>query len=303
MLTGPAMAKGVEDRAFYDYTRFVALNEVGGDPDTFGVSVEDWHAACARVAEESPRTLLTTATHDTKRGEDVRARLAAITYRTDWWAEAASKWMARHDRIDGPTAYLLLQTLVGAWPLSAERLRAYMRKAIREAKTHTSWAEPDDAYEAAVAEEVTAALDEADVVEEVVRQLREPGRVNSLAQTLLRLTAPGVPDTYQGTEFWDLSLVDPDNRRRVDFAALRGEDGPKMTVIKTALAARREFPDAFAGLYRPLETGDDDTLAYMRGDDVVVVVPRRGGATGRVNLPPGSWTDRLPDLPVSLLCR
>ena len=310
MLTGPAMAKGVEDRAFYDYTRFVALNEVGGDPDAFGTTVADWHAACARVADTSPRTMLTTATHDTKRGEDVRARLAAITQQPAWWAEASSKWMARHDGIDGPTAYLLLQTLVGAWPVTEERLVAYMHKAVREAGAHTSWAAPDDDYEAAVAYEVRAALDERDVVDALVQPLAERGRVNALAQALLRLTAPGVPDTYQGTEFWDLSLVDPDNRRPVDYAAradaLRTRSGPgwpKCEVVATALAARREFPAAFAGAYRPLETDDAHTLAYARGDDVVVVVPLRAGATGQVALPPGSWSDRLADAPVSLFTR
>jgi (1->4)-alpha-D-glucan 1-alpha-D-glucosylmutase len=299
MLTGPAMAKGVEDRAFYDYTRFVALNEVGGDPDAFGLAVDDWHAACLRTAEDHPASMLATATHDTKRGEDVRARLAAITERPDWWSEVASKWMARHDGIDGPTAYLLLQTLVGAWPVDESRLVAYMHKAVREAGADTTWASPDDAYERAVAHEVRAALDESELVDALVAPLIEPGRANALAQVVLRLTAPGVPDTYQGTEFWDLSLVDPDNRRPVDFGAraeaLRTRSDPKLAVLAAGLEARRAFPGAFAGAYRPLETDNPDVVAYMRGDDVAVVVPLRSGARGDVALPPGTWTNRLPD--------
>jgi (1->4)-alpha-D-glucan 1-alpha-D-glucosylmutase len=310
MLTGPAMAKGVEDRAFYDYTRFVALNEVGGDPDAFGLSADEWHTACGYVAGHAPQTMLTTATHDTKRGEDVRARLAAITERPEWWAEEAAKWMTRHDRIDGPTAYLLLQTLVGAWPLTEDRLVEYMRKAVREAGAHTSWASPDDNYETAVAAEVRAALDEPDVVAALVGALADRGREIALAQALLRLTAPGVPDTYQGTEFWDLSLVDPDNRRPVDYGARadalrsRGGDGwPKLEIVSVALAVRREFPHAFAGAYRAVETDDPATLAYARGDDVIVAVPLRANARGRVALPGGNWVNRLPDSPVSLFTR
>jgi (1->4)-alpha-D-glucan 1-alpha-D-glucosylmutase len=300
MLSGPAMAKGVEDRAFYDYTRFVALNEVGGDADAFGLTGDDWHLACAHAAEHAPRQMLTTATHDTKRGEDVRARLAAISEDPGWWSETASKWMARHDAIDGPTEYLLLQTLVGAWPLSIDRVEAYMQKAAREAGTHTSWAAPDEAYERAVSAEVRACLDEHEVVDALVERLQAAGERNALAQTLLRLTAPGVPDTYQGTEFADFSLVDPDNRRPVDFSAAPSR---KTRVVAVALGARREFPAAFTGAYEPLETEDAHTLAYRRGDDVVVVVPLRTGASMRVSLPAGQWTDRLPDAPVSLLCR
>jgi (1->4)-alpha-D-glucan 1-alpha-D-glucosylmutase len=185
-----------------------------------------------------------------------------------------------------------------------------MQKAVREAGAHTSWASPDDAYEAAVAAEVRAALAERDTIEELVTPLLARGRVNALAQTLLRLTAPGVPDTYQGTEFWDLSLVDPDNRRAVDYAARRdalrtqtGDGSEKQSVIAAALAVRREFPDAFAGAYTPLATDDAGVLAYARGDDVVVVVPLRPNTSGTTEMPPGRWTDRLPDAPVSLFTR
>ncbi|MEY2398037.1 MAG: (1-_4)-alpha-D-glucan 1-alpha-D-glucosylmutase [Actinomycetota bacterium] len=314
LLTGPAMAKGVEDRAFYDFTRFVALNEVGGDPDRFGTSVEEWHAACEATAEQWPATMLTTATHDTKRGEDVRTRLAVISERADWWGEHAAQWMGRHDSIDGPTAYLLLQTLVGAWPLSEERLSAYMQKATREAGAHTSWAAPDDAYESAVAAEVRAALGETDAIAAMVAPLVEPGRVNSLAQTLLRLTAPGTPDTYQGTEGWDLSLVDPDNRRPVHYdvrsqmlhaaraataeelLARADEAWAKVDVIATALSVRRSHPHAFTGDYQALECESDALVAFAREDAVVTVVPRLVASTrpqGKVELPNGEWVNQF----------
>jgi (1->4)-alpha-D-glucan 1-alpha-D-glucosylmutase len=312
LLTGPVMAKGVEDRAFYDFTRFVALNEVGGEPDAFGLSVPEWHAACARVAAETPATMNTTATHDTKRGEDVRARLAVISEMPEWWAEVATDWMKRFDSIDGPTAYLLLQTVVGAWPLTDERLIAYMTKAVREAGARTSWAAPDERYERAVADASRAALQED--VDALSAPLLLPGRVNALAQTLLRVTAPGTPDTYQGTEEWDLSLVDPDNRRPVDFALrrralaavrsaspeewLRHGDGAwsKLAVLTNALQLRRERPDAFAGDYAPLATDSDALVAFVRGDSVVTVVPIMNATrrpVGDVALPAGRWVNRL----------
>jgi (1->4)-alpha-D-glucan 1-alpha-D-glucosylmutase len=314
LLTGPAMAKGVEDRAFYDFTRFVALNDVGVDPDHFGLSVEQWHTVCLETAERWPATMLATSTHDTKRGEDVRARLAVLTERTDWWAEQATKWMTQHDGIDGPTAYLLLQTLVGAWPLDEERLGAYMEKAVREAGAHTSWASPDDAYERAVRDEVRAALTDSATIEAMVEPLLEPGRVNALAQAILRLTAPGTPDTYQGTEVWDLSLVDPDNRRAVDYKqrgrmldAVRaaqpeewlrnaGASWPKVAVLSTCLAARRELPDAFAGDYQPLDADSDAVVAFARGGEAITVVPTMSGSRrpcGDVALPPGQWVNRF----------
>ena len=313
MLTGPAMAKGVEDRAFYNFTRFVALNEVGGEPDHFGVTVDEWHAACSQIASTWPATMNATATHDTKRGEDVRTRLAVISERAEWWAELASPWMKRHDGIDGPTAYLLLQTLVGAWPLTEDRLVAYMEKATREAGIHTSWAAPDEDYERRVAQTARGGAS-ARTSSDLVDPLVAPGRVNSLAQVLLRLTAPGTPDTYQGTEDWDLSLVDPDNRRPVDYAArrrvltavrsaspeewLRRSDDawPKVAVIATALEARRDQPDAFAGDYTALATDSDAVVAFVRGDDAITVVPRLNASrrpVGDVALPAGRWVNRF----------
>src|SRR5690606_26649221 len=215
-LTGPAMAKGVEDTAFYGWPRFVALNEVGGDPSRFGTSVAAFHAAAAETQARAPRTLLATSTHDTKRSEDVRARLCLLSEMPGAWAAAVRRWTAmtaRHGgdpRPDPDAALLFFQTLVGAWPLGPDRAWAYLEKAAREAKRETSWTRPDEAYERALRRYVEDALADADFTADVaafVAPLVAPGRVNALAQLLLKLTAPGVPDVYQGTELWDASLV------------------------------------------------------------------------------------------------
>jgi (1->4)-alpha-D-glucan 1-alpha-D-glucosylmutase len=305
-LTAPAMAKGVEDTAFYVFNRFVALNEVGGDPGRFGVSPEEFHQRCQETAERWPRTLLASSTHDTKRSEDVRARLCLLSEMPERWAEAVRRWFAhnaRHRRggvPDANTEYLLYQTLVGAWPLDAERAAAYMEKAAREAKTFTSWTRPDAAWEAGLRRFVAdLAADEEfqrDLAE-VVAPLVGPGRVNSLAQVLLKLTAPGVPDLYQGCELWCSSLVDPDNRRPVDYALRRRllaglagaspeqvlagmEEGlPKLWLVKQALALRRRLPRCFGpgASYRPLPVRGAraaHAVAYCRAGAVAVVVPR-----------------------------
>jgi (1->4)-alpha-D-glucan 1-alpha-D-glucosylmutase len=226
-LTGPAMAEGKEDTAYYCFNRFVALNEVGGDPARFGLSVGDFHHACGQARQQWPAAMLATSTHDTKRSEDVRARLALLSEIPERWITAVRRWSAmneKHRRDGWPdrnAEYLFYQTLVGAWPLSLDRALAYLEKAACEAKQHTNWSDRDAAYEAALRSFVTGALGDREFVEEVerfVQPLVRHGYVNSLAQTLLKLTAPGVPDLYQGTELWDFSLVDPDNRRPVDFA-------------------------------------------------------------------------------------
>jgi (1->4)-alpha-D-glucan 1-alpha-D-glucosylmutase len=305
-LTAPAMAKGVEDTAYYVFNRFVALNEVGGDPGRFGVSPEELHQRCRETAERWPRTLLATSTHDTKRGEDVRARLCLLSEMPERWAEAVRRWFAhnaRHRRggvPDANTEYLLYQTLVGAWPLDAERAAAYMEKAAREAKTFTSWTRPDAAWEAGLCGFVADLAADGEFqrdLAEVVAPLIGPGRVNSLAQTLLKLTAPGVPDLYQGCELWCSSLVDPDNRRPVDYALRRlllarlagasaeevlagMEEGlPKLWVVKQALALRRRLPHCFGpgASYRPLPVRGAraaHAVAYCRAGAVAVVVPR-----------------------------
>jgi (1->4)-alpha-D-glucan 1-alpha-D-glucosylmutase len=332
--TAPVMAKGVEDTAFYRHLRLVSLNEVGGDPGRFGTSVEAFHQHNARMAERWPATMLTTSTHDTKRSEDVRVRIALLSEVPEQWALAMRRWDVHNERHrrgaggqwpDRNTEYLLYQTLVGAWPLSPERAIAYVEKAIKEAKRFTSWVSPDRDYEEAVLGFVADVMADEEFladVETFVAPLVEAGRVASLAQTLLKLTSPGVPDIYQGTEVWDLSLVDPDNRRAVDFdsrrsvldrcagmgpgevLALDGEGAPKLWLVHRALGLRRRRPAVFApgAAYRPLWAEGEKAhhaVTYQRGDDVVVVVPRLvvglGGDWGdtALQLPAGEWVDEL----------
>jgi (1->4)-alpha-D-glucan 1-alpha-D-glucosylmutase len=330
-LTGPAMAKGVEDTAMYRFNRLVCLNEVGGDPSRFGVTPEMFHEACSESAARHPETMLATSTHDTKRSEDVRARIALLSEVPARWAETVLRWRdhnARHRAGDWPdanTEYLIYQTLVGAWPIDADRMTAYMEKAIREAKVHTSWTKPNEPYETAV-RDFTQAIFADDAftkdLRAVVAPLEAPGRVNSLAQALLKLTAPGVPDVYQGCELWDLSLVDPDNRRPVDFALRRkllaevkdaapeavmeraGEGAPKLWLTARTLRLRQERPCCFGpeGGYTPLAARGEKAahaVAFCRGEGVAAVVPRLvlglDGAWGDavVDLPDGRWRNVL----------
>ena len=227
-LTGPVMAKGVEDTAFYRYHRLVSLNEVGGDPGIFGRPVADFHTDTAAIASRWPDSMLTLSTHDTKRSADVRARLNVLSELPDAWRETVDRWTDRNNRHrqggwpDRNAEYLIYQTLVGAWPVTTDRVVAFMAKATREAKVHTSWIEPNGGYDDAVASFVKGILaDETflHALHDFLREHRiiERGRQNSLAQTALLLTSPGVPDLYQGSELWELSLVDPDNRRPVDY--------------------------------------------------------------------------------------
>jgi (1->4)-alpha-D-glucan 1-alpha-D-glucosylmutase len=271
--TGPVMAKGVEDRAFYIFNRFVSLNEVGGDPGRFGFTVDDFHRTCQETQVYWPETLLATSTHDTKRSEDVRARLNVISEMHGEWVEAVRRWAEMNEEQrkgeypDRNAEYLLYQILVGAWPISADRAVEYMRKAGREAGTFTNWVAPEEEYDGAVEGFVRAILSDSRFtadLETFVAEVLAAGRINSLSQTLLKLTSPGIPDIYQGTEIWDLSLVDPDNRRLVDFglrrkllrmilddstpeAILAGMDRglPKLWVIRRALALRKQHPEWF----------------------------------------------------------
>ena len=295
-LTGAVMAKGVEDTACYRDTRLVARNEVGGDLARFGRSVAELHAANAEREARWPRSLLATSTHDSKRGEDVRARLAVLSERPERWWELAERWTAR---LAGPVepgdALLLWQTMVGAWPLQVERCRAYMEKALREAKLRSSWVEPDAAYERAVAALIDRAYGDAELraeLEALLAAVVPAGRAKAAGLALLRLTCPGVPDTYQGTEVEQLTLVDPDNRRPVDF---RPDDSLKYLVTRTALRLRVARPELFAG-YRPL-AGPASLVAFVRGQDRLAVVVTRLGATaadqGPVELPGGPWRDLL----------
>ena len=305
--TGAVMAKGVEDTALYRYHRLVALNEVGGDPGRFAVSPEEMHAANAERARTHPRALLATQTHDTKRSGDVRARIGALAAIPGEWRDRVLAWRERNAplrRAGAPDAneeYLIYQTLVGAWPLEEERLADYLCKALREAKVHTGWLEPNERHEEAVLSFCHGLLSSPGFraeLEALVDVVAPIGERAALGQTLLKLTAPGVGDVYQGDELWCLSLVDPDNRRPVDWerrqraldALLAGEpptrETLKMFVIQRALALRAELPDAFAGGYLALPAGRH-AFAYARGDRVVAAMPLvPGGEEARVDVPP-----------------
>lgn len=331
-LTGPVMAKGVEDTTFYSYDRLLALNEVGCDPARFGFSIQAYHEACVVAQRDWPRGMLATSTHDTKRSEDVRARLALLSEMAGPWAEKVREWSALNfpawngREPDRSAEHLLYQTLVGAWPIEADRVELYMQKACREAKVHTSWIRPDESYEARIRDFTRGVTHNRDFIGSLgnfVAPLIPLGRINSLAQTLLKLTSPGIPDIYQGCEIWDNSLVDPDNRRPVDYALrerlfdsldiirtaeeiLDHNDGglPKLHLIRTCLQIRRRFPEAFSpgpqGAYRPLLVcGDKLThmVAFCRGEKVAVAVPRLVHSLGNdwgntsVALGAGQWTN------------
>jgi len=331
-LSGAAMAKGVEDTAFYCYGRFIALNEVGAHPDRFGCSAEAFHEAMADAHRHSPLGLLATATHDTKRGEDVRARLYLLSEIPEQWATTVHGWSAELARYrtdgwpDRLMEYVFYQTAVGAWPLTTDRSLQYMEKASREAKMHTSWTQPNPAYDTALRRFVEGALSDARFVASLgkfVDSLLAAGRTNSLAQTLVKLTAPGIPDVYQGTELWSLDLVDPDNRQPVDYVLRqrlldelehddrpetvwgRADEGlPKLHVISRALALRQRRPTLFGpeGTYKGLvATGQqaDHVIAFVRGGGAITVVPRlvfglasTWGDTA-LDVPAGGWRNEL----------
>ncbi|HSC51583.1 MAG TPA: alpha-amylase family glycosyl hydrolase [Gaiellaceae bacterium] len=285
--TGPVMAKGVEDTAFYRYSRLLALNEVGGDPGRFGLSLEAFHE---RQAKRPPRSLLTTFTHDTKRSADVRARLAALTWLPDEWER-----LVHTLAVEGEDEYHVLQTVVGAWPLEPERLDAYVEKALREGKRTSSWADPDEQAERRVQEFGRALLGSREV-ERFVERVRPLGRELARGQLLLKLTSPGVPDVYQGDELEMLTLVDPDNRRPVDWRLrerlLASGGDPKQRLTREALELRARRADAFAGAYEPLDLGPD-VCAFTRGGEVLVAVQLRAGA--RVE-PRAPWRQVAPGL-------
>ncbi len=344
--TGPVMAKGVEDTAFYCYDRLTGMNEVGSDPGRNGLSVAEFHAYCEKMQATHPSTMTTLSTHDTKRSDDVRARIAVLSeipgrFKTaiDRWSRMNSAFRTKRSGTapmpDRNTEYLYYQTLIGAWPLTMERAQAYMLKAVREAKQQTTWVANNKEFEEALRMFVELTLNYAPFLRELqqfVARVQDAGRVNSLAQTLLKHTAPGVPDLYQGGELWDLSLVDPDNRRPVDYAVrkrllhelkemsgddiaakvmARADEGlPKMWTIHQALQLRRERPDCFGAEadYTAIEVDGakyDHVIAYLRGEDVVTVVPRLilklddSWKDTIVVLPKGRWRDRLTGAMVS----
>jgi (1->4)-alpha-D-glucan 1-alpha-D-glucosylmutase len=317
--TGPMMAKSLEDTAFYRYHRLLALNEVGGDPAAQALPPETFHNMMRSRAKTWPLGLTATATHDTKRGEDARARLLALAEIPGEWASAVGRWKilnAPHLIVEGsmrsPSAafeYMLYQALVGAWSLTGrddaflERIQAYALKAAREGKQETSWLNPNAAYEAGLGAFLERILDPG-VSAEFLASLRSftqrtslLGALNSLSQITLKATMPGVPDFYQGTEFWDFSLVDPDNRRPVDFAArasaLASIETPdweslahhwtdgriKLAWTRHLLRLRAELAEVFAhGDYQPLEVigpHRDHVIAFARrhgGDAAIIAV-------------------------------
>ena len=330
--TSPVMAKGVEDTAFYCSNRLVAMNEVGGDPDCGGFSLDAFHTYQEKMQQTFPGTMVTLGTHDTKRSDDVRARLAVLSEMPKTFYSAVRRWhriggrYRRAKQIDPGTEWFLYQTVLGAWPISPERLKEYMLKAMREAKVRTSWVSNNAEYEKALFDYIDAMLADPEFVaemEEFVGQIQMAGRVNSLAQTLLKYTVPGVPDLYQGGELWDLSLVDPDNRRPVDYALRmrllnevrtkmcakcamgRMDEGvPKLWVIHHALQLRKEHPEWFGvdADYVPLSSEGkkaEHVIAFRRGDNLVSVVTRHwqtleGDWDGTsLRIPDGRWTNRL----------
>jgi (1->4)-alpha-D-glucan 1-alpha-D-glucosylmutase len=340
---GPVMAKGVEDTAFYRWFRLSSLNEVGGDPERLGIVPEEFHAYCAAQVREWPVAMTTLSTHDTKRSEDVRARLAVLSELPAEWAAEVRAWREaaaehRSALLDPATEHLVWQTLVGTWdgtggagaaggPISAERLLGYLEKATREAKVHTSWTSQDGPYEAAVRDFVLGVLGDQGLLASLAafdERIAPAAAVGVLGQKLVQLTMPGVPDVYQGTEVVDLSLVDPDNRRPVDYDARRaalarldsgarpvGLDEQKLLVTSRALRLRRALPEAFVGestTYAPVATSTGSAVAFARGAGsgpgeprVVVVATRlhealeRNGGWGQhsIALPGGTWRDEL----------
>ena len=331
-LCGAVTAKAVEDCLFYRDARLVSLNEVGGEPQRFGVGAAEFHHSAAVRARLWPHAMTALSTHDTKRGEDVRARIGVLSQVPSLWAEFVARWEELAPSPDVATGLFLWQNIFGVWPAARsgpgaagpatpgpdgpvtvglrERLHAYCAKAIREAAWHTSWNDPDQDFEDAVHGWLDTVLDGPVAAEltGLVAQLARHAQNDGLGQKLLALTVPGVPDVYQGTELWEDSLVDPDNRRPVDYASRRAEltslSHPKMRVVTAALRLRRERPESFLqGGYLPVLAAGaaaDHIVAFLRGDDVLVAVTRwtvrldeTGWGDTTLPLPDGTWTDRL----------
>ncbi|HEU4921703.1 MAG TPA: malto-oligosyltrehalose synthase, partial [Burkholderiales bacterium] len=305
--TAPVVAKGIEDTAFYRYTRLIALNEVGGNPSSFGVSLAQFHAAAEERARRWPATMLGSSTHDTKRSEDVRARVGVLSELVSGWRMTLRRWsLMNRGGISRSDEYHFYQALVGIWPGEVspglpDRLKAYMLKAAREAKERTSWINPDTEYERSLERFVEQSLANPVFVRDVadmVSRLAHGGLLVGLSQALLKVASPGVPDYYQGTEIWDFSLVDPDNRRPVDYglrasllSSLRKNtfdllqnlaDGrAKLHVITKGLEVRKQFPALFqGGKYTPLYADggrEENIVAFSLTDaahEAVAVAPR-----------------------------
>ncbi|SEL76951.1 malto-oligosyltrehalose synthase [Rhodococcus maanshanensis] len=321
---GAAMAKAVEDRLFYRTARLICLQEVGGDPGRFGISVAQFHLAQARRARDWPAAMTTLSTHDTKRGEDVRARIGVLSQAAGLWSRSVRAWEELAPSPDPATGLFLWQTMFGVWPVVGvpdstvrERLHAYATKAARESGVQTSWERVDAAFESRVHAWIDEVIDGpvAASMSDLVRILAPHGRIDSLGQKLLQLAGPGIPDVYQGTELWEDSLVDPDNRRPVDFGVRRrlaADPRPvsavdavaKLLVTRAALRLRRERPSSFVGgTYSPVTAegaAASHLVGFLRGEDVIAVATRHsftlsehGWHGTSVALPPGAWTDRL----------
>src|SRR6266850_1369705 len=351
--TGPIMAKGLEDTVFYIYNRLAALNEVGGEPQQFGSSVETLHERNLDRQRKWPTAMLATSTHDTKRSEDVRGRMVAISEIPELWRRSLQRWGTANHRwkrmvndLEAPDAneeYLLYQTLLGTWPMQAngepepapapeyiERIQAYMAKALKEAKINTSWIQPNEDWDAAMYDFVARILASSSrnkflpIFLPAAKEIIQLGAINSLTQTLMKLTSPGVPDIYQGTEIWDYSLVDPDNRRPVDYelrcemlkslsSATLGElmqtwpDGRiKLFLTKHLLQLRRGHGDLFErGEYLPLRasgTFAECCVSFVRRLDdnwIAVIAPR---LSSRVGFPPigDAWQETVIQVPETL---
>jgi (1->4)-alpha-D-glucan 1-alpha-D-glucosylmutase len=313
--TTPAIeAKGVEDTAFYRYGRLLALNDVGGDPSRFGIDVDRFHAANAERAERFPLNLLTTQTHDTKRSADVRARIAALASMPEQWTEHVRRWLELTEplRTDGAPddleRYFLFQTLLGAWPIEPERIQEYMQKALREAKRNSSWVEQNQPWEAAVTRFCRALYEDQSFLadfEPFVASVDRVGDRIAHGMLVLKLTAPGIPDIYQGDELPYRALVDPDNRRGVDWgerqsqlARLMGGGRPnaeshKLWLTARLLTLRIRRPEAFTGGYEPAPAGDR-AVAFVRGGAVLVAVATLPGPPpDELQGPAGRWRDVL----------
>ncbi|MEV0325734.1 malto-oligosyltrehalose synthase [Micromonospora echinospora] len=312
-LTGAVMAKGVEDTAYYRWSRFVALNEVGGSPAHFGTPPEEFHRFATARQRRWPNAMTTLSTHDTKRGEDVRARLAVLSELPQRWAEQVGRWTAEAPLPDPAFAHLLWQTVVGAWPIERERLHAYVEKAAREAAASTSWTDPDPVFEQALHALVDRLYDDPGLHASITAfagEITGAGWSNALGQKLVQLAMPGVPDTYQGTELWDNSLVDPDNRRPVDFAVRRellarldagwrppvdASGAAKLLVVSRTLRLRRDRPDLF-GDHRPVPAhgpAAEHAVCFDTGGALAVATRLPVGLDQR-----GGWGDTSVSLPV-----
>nr|WP_272876792.1 malto-oligosyltrehalose synthase [Neoroseomonas terrae] len=321
-LTGPLMAKGLEDTEFYRSVALLSPNEVGGDPASPSISIPAFHTWAARRGLTEPRDITPLATHDTKRGAETRARLNLLSHAPAEWIGRVARWRRMNaglhgkDRPDTTDQWLVYQTLFGAWPICADRLCTFVVKALREAKRHTRWENPNEVYERSALDFAEALLEHPDAaafrseMDAIVAETALAARYNGLAQAVLQLTLPGVVDIYQGTEFWDFSLVDPDNRRLVDYE--QREDGlgmplppiandevglVKQRLVQRLLHLRQSRPELFRG-YAAIPSQEDGWIVFTRGGGrmVVAVSSRNLGAGALPRLPDGVWHDVLADM-------